>query len=444
MTQPASDLLRAETALRAGRFAEADGLAQAVLARMPSHPGAKALRGAALLAQGNPQAALPLLRAAIGVPGAPALWHDHLRQACQRCLLFDEAVAAARGALRCAPDDPAMLAGLGTALAFAGDLTAARVILAEALILRPDDVGARLAHAHALLAAGRWAEGWPGYEWRLKALARPLTALPGPVWDGSRLDGMLALVSEQGFGDALQFARYIPQLAARCDGVAIACQAGLIDLFRALPGVRACVSRVSQLPPCAAHLSFGSLPGMFGATPSQVLGGSASSGGYIAADPALIAAWRPRLGQGRRVGLVWAGNPENRADSRRSIDLAMLQPVLNRHDVQFVALQKGAPPSDRMILADRGIIDLSDELTDFAQTAAVVAQLDLVISVDSAVAHLAGALGRPVWVLLMEPADWRWLQVRADSPWYPSARLFRQPAPGAWPEVIAAVAAALG
>jgi hypothetical protein len=399
-----------------------------------------ALRGAVLLVHGDAAAALPLLRAATSIPGAPALWFLHLRDACQALFLYDEAASAARLALRRAPDDPKVLTAYGTALAMAGDLTAARIILAEALRSMPEDVSARLGHAHALLAAGRWAEGWADYEWRLQALARKLPPCPGRPWTGEMLPGeTIGLISEQGFGDALHFARYVALVAARCAGIVIACQAGLVPLFRMLPGVTRCVSTVSMMPPVAAHITFGSLPRLFGTSLANV----PATTPYLSAEPGRRATWLARLGEGRSVGLFWAGNPANPVDGRRSLPLSRLRPLLKIPDIRFVSLQKDLAEEDRAVLASTGVLDISADLTDFGETAAVISCLDLVITVDSAVAHLAGALGRPVWLMLMEPADWRWLRERNDTPWYPGAHLFRQRLAGDWSHVIEGVEAAL-
>jgi tetratricopeptide (TPR) repeat protein len=433
-------LSRAESSLRNGTLPEAEAASREALARWPDHPGAMALRGAVLIAQGDAAAALPLLRAATSIPGVPALWFLHLRDACLALFLFDEAASAARLALRRAPDDPKVLAAYGIALAMAGDLTAARIILTEALRQIPDDVPARLGHAHALLAAGRWEQGWPEYEWRLQALAQNLPPFPGRPWGGETLPGeTIGLISEQGFGDALHFARYVALVAQRCGGIVIACQAGLVPLFRGLPGVTQCVSKVSMMPPVAAHITFGSLPRIFGTSLVNV----PASTSYLSADHGRRAAWQARLGEGRSVGLFWAGNPANPVDRRRSLALSMVQPLLAIPGIRFVSLQKDIAEPDRAVIAAAGVLDLSDALTDFGETAPAISCLDLVITVDSAVAHLAGALGRPVWLMLMEPADWRWLQNRNDTPWYPTARLFRQQRAGEWGHVMQAVEAAL-
>ncbi len=435
----ASDLTRAELAMYEGRAHEAEGICLDVLARTPGHMGATALRGAAILQRGDAASALPLLRH-VAVPGAPAQWFANLRAACHMLLLYADAAEAGLASLRATSvRTPELLAGAAQSLTSAGRLAEGRALFDEALALRPDDAGARMGRAYTALAAGDWLAGWPDYEYRLQALPVPLPELPGERWDGRERPGaVVALVSEQGIGDALQFARFVPLVAARCGGVAVACQTGLVPLLRDLPGVVACVDRVPHLPAVAAHATFGSLPGLLGVTPRTV-----PAAPYLAADPARSAAWRGRLGAGPRVGVVWSGSPSYAADARRSIALERLRRLLAVPGVAFVSLQKDPSAADRARFGELGLHDPSAELDGFDATAALVASLDLVISVDTAVAHLAGALGCPVWLLLMEPADWRWLRGRTDSPWYPSARLFRQPVPGDWDSVLVAVAAAL-
>ncbi|HLJ65162.1 MAG TPA: glycosyltransferase family 9 protein, partial [Stellaceae bacterium] len=240
--------------------------------------------------------------------------------------------------------------------------------------------------------------------------------------------------AEQGAGDTLQFARYVPMVAARGGRVVLLVQPELRRLFASLPGVEELVTGGPMIR-AMVQCSLASLPHRFGTTLETI----PASSSYLAADAALTAQWRERLKSfpGPKIGLVWAGNPEHRRDRDRSIAPGFLPPLLALPGFTFFSLQKFAPPPGLNVMS------LAGALNDFADTAAVIAALDLVITVDTSVAHLAGALGRPVWILLPAIPDWRWLLAREDSPWYPSARLFRQERHGAWKGVIERVAAVL-
>jgi hypothetical protein len=278
---------------------------------------------------------------------------------------------------------------------------------------------------------------WAGACWSM-----PATALTGPEWDGGPLLGRRLLVhAGQGMGDTIQFARYLPALAAAGGRVTLACAYALVPLLSQIESI-AVTRRVDGLPPHDLWIDQMSLPHHLGAA------GIPHPEGYLIADPARVAAWRRELGTGPCIGLVWAGNPAHANDLHRSLprqDIArVLRPLLRAGGavprLRFVGLQVGPRHAE---LCDSGIVDLSRGLADFADTAALVAALDLVITVDTATAHLAGALGRPVWVILPYAPDWRWQLDCADSPWYASMRLFRQPDPHDWTSVIRAVAAAL-
>jgi hypothetical protein len=269
--------------------------------------------------------------------------------------------------------------------------------------------------------------GWESYEWRLRSGALDgLHEREAPLWTGEALAGRRLLVwAEQGLGDTLQFVRYAALLAGQGVDVVVEVQPELERLVRqSLPQVEV-VARGQRLPQFDVHAPLMSLPHLLhtrlDTIPAEVP--------YLFAEEAA-----DRLGarDGRlRVGLVWAGNPQHKNDRRRSLNPNVLAPLSSLRDIQWFSLQPGTttpPPLD--------LVDLTADLTDFADTAALLMQLDLVVTVDTSVAHLAGALGRPVWILLPYAADWRWLVERSDSPWYPSARLYRQSAPGDWPSVV--------
>ena len=291
---------------------------------------------------------------------------------------------------------------------------------------------------------GRFEQGWPGYEWRWKC--KEFGSLPPfqpPLWDGSSLDGRTILVhAEQGLGDTLQFIRYVPSLHQRGGRVILMCQPPLVRLLTRSPGIERLLAHGDPVPEFDVHTPLLSLPRLLGTTLESV----PADVPYLEAEPQLVEAWRHRLGSypGFKVGIVWQGNPKFRLDRLRSIPLAQFAPLARVPGVHLFSLQKGPGAEQLAAVTDRfPVTDLGRRLDDFMDTAAVLKNLDLVISVDTAIAHLAGALGIPVWVALPFAPDWRWLMGREDSPWYPTMRLFRQTRPGQWEDVFHHIAEAL-
>jgi hypothetical protein len=320
----------------------------------------------------------------------------------------------------------------------------------RALSLRPDFPEAHLNRATSLLSLGDLQPGFEEYRWRWRTRNfRPLAPrLDWPAWEGEDLAGRSILLhGEQGFGDHLQFVRYAPLVAARAGRVTLLTEPPLVRLFQSIPEVEV----LDALPVDAAfdvHAPLMDLPRLFVTTLGTVPGDTP----YLAAERADVAMWARRLAgqRGLTVGLVWAGDthkgrPAGAAvDRRRSLRLAQFAPLADVENVTFYSLQKGEPAAQALDPPPGlQLVDVTDELHDFSDTAALIANLDLVIAVDTAVAHLAGALGKPVWILSRYEGDWRWLNGREDSPWYPPARLFHQRASGAWDEVIDRIAAEL-
>ena len=282
--------------------------------------------------------------------------------------------------------------------------------------------------------------GWAEMDWRrLDRTSAACRSFPGrPLWDGSFLAGRtILLTAEQGMGDTIQFLRYAPLVAARGGRVVVEVHPPLVALARTVAGVTDAVPHgQGELPPFDVHCPLMTLPRIFNTTLESI----PATVPYLSADPVKIANWKSLEGSNRRVGIAWAGNPAYANDRSRSMNPARLAPLAAVPGITWVSLQKpavAAPPKEL------NLTDLTADLHDFADTAALISLLDLVISVDTAVAHLAGAMGKPTWVLLPAVPDWRWMLGRTDSPWYPSARLFRQPEQGDWPAVVKAVAAAL-
>ena len=291
--------------------------------------------------------------------------------------------------------------------------------------------------AMALLLKGDYEKGWEEYEWRWQSATYSATKrdFPEPRWDGKTL----LLHAEQGFGDTLQFVRYASLAAERGGKVMVGCQPEMVRLLETLNGVDRVVTG-EDIPDFDCHAPLVSLPHLFSTTLDSI----PADVPYLRADETLSEAWKERLGDspGLKVGLVWRGSRQNNRDAVRSCPLERFSPMLESGGVHFFSLQRDIPDDDPPLPAS--LTDLGSELNDFADSAACVANLDLVIAVDTAIVHLAGALGRPVWVLLPSSPDWRWLLDRDDSPWYPTARLFRQTERGDWQSVMTRIADDLG
>ncbi len=327
-----------------------------------------------------------------------------------------------------------------------GDLAAADASLRRALAIDPALVEARLNRALLDLLHGRLAAGFAGFElrWQAPGFTSARRGFAQPQWRGEPIAGRsLLLHAEQGLGDTIQFCRYVPLVAARAarEGgrVMLEVQRPVLPLLRSrFPGV-AVLANGDALPEFHLHCPLLSLPAVFGTELATV----PTAERYLDADPARAAAWRARLsGAGPRVGLAWSGSAAHWDDAARSIPFFRFLPLCGAN-ARLFGLQPEVRPADRAVLATSGIEDLGGALADFGETAAAISAMDLVIAVDTSVAHLAAALGRPTWVLLPFAPDWRWLLEREDSPWYPSIRLFRQPTRGDWDSVVRRVRAEL-
>ena len=294
-----------------------------------------------------------------------------------------------------------------------------------------------------MLLRGNFADGWREYEWRRKQKIWRDGRFEGPEWKGEAVAGKrVFLYTEQGLGDAIQFARFARSVAEFGAEVSVGAPPRLDRLLRGLDAKVVIVRDGERLPDYDLHLPLMSVPLILGTTEATI----PADVPYLAADPARVAIWGDRLrpeGGGLRVGFRWAGGSTFVGESHRSTTFERWRPVLETPNICWYSLQTEDRAAEFSRISTVAIRDLSAQLTDFTETAAVIANLDLVITTDTAVAHLAGALGRPVWIALKHVADWRWLLDREDSPWYPTARLFRQRRAGDWDEVIARIAAEL-
>jgi len=433
---------------RSGRLTDAERCYRASIKLAPD--GAMALNnlGATLRDMGRPEAAEDSCRAALRLKPDYGDALNNLGTALADLGRFQESVDAYRESLRLEPNRAEVHNNLGNVLTHLGDLDEALEEYAAALALMPKSVEVHHNRAMTLLRAGRFEEGWPEYEWRWQSrqLAPVRRNFRQPQWDGRPLgDRVLLVHAEQGLGDTLQFCRYASRIPGR---VIVEVQPELSRLLQDLEGVEAVIPRGHPLPEFDVHCPMMSLAGLVEPTPDP----AHHAAPYLRAEPSQVEAWRARLAPlgGLRVGLVWAGG--NRPDQptmeavnrRRSMTLAMLAPLARVSGVSFVSLQKGAPAGE-LEAPPKGLLiyDFTADLHDFADTAALVANLDLVISVDTSVAHLTGALGKPVWMANRFDSCWRWLMDRKSSPWYPTLTQFCQPEPGDWDTVASDMAAAL-
>jgi tetratricopeptide (TPR) repeat protein len=400
--------------------------------------------GYALWEQGKLDEAVVACRQAIRLKPALAEAHSNLGIALKDQGKLDEAVTACRQAIRIKPDFADAHSNLGIALKDQGKLEDAVAACREAIRFRPDYAEAHWSEALLSLLIGDFERGWTKSEWRWKSPSSGLLRrnFAQPLWLGAETieQKTILLHSEQGLGDTIQFCRYVPLVAARGARVILEVEEPLRQLISGLAGVSQCVSKGEALPHFDLHCPLLSLPLAFGTRLDTI----PSTTPYLRA-PTHGQDWEKQLGPKvrPRIGLAWSGNPRHRDDRKRSVELNAMLPLLDVA-ATFVALQRDVRAGDEAALKERSdILNLGPLLASFAHAATLISHLDLVISVDTSVAHLAGALGCPVWVLLPFVPDWRWLLGRDDSPWYPTARLFRQTAPGEWRGVVNRVRAAL-
>ena len=426
---------------QSGRLAKAEPLYRQILTAQPDH--AEALHMLGLLAHqgGHHEAAHSLMSQAIAFLPEDAGCFANLCDVLRVLGRFDESVAAGRRAIALRPDFANAHNNLGNVLKDMGRTAEAIAAYRATLALAPDDPEAKWNHSLLQLVHGDYARGWPLYEarWDTDRLRASRRKFSQPMWDGSPLNGQRVLLhSEQGFGDTIQFIRYAPLIAKMGGTVLVECQPSLTRLLATVEGVSKVVGDGEPLPPFDLHVPMLSLPFVFKTEPETI----PSKVPYLAIDPARGQFWRDWLGDGSplKVGFVWAGRTGNFQQAMRAIRLEQLLPLLRVPGVDFISLQMG--DQAHQLAGTPGtsqVRDPSGRIGDFADTAALIAQLDIVISIDTAVAHLTGALGVPLWVMLPFACDWRWFLEREDSPWYPTARLFRQQRILEWDPVIAKV-----
>jgi len=401
--------------------------------------------GVILKRQGRIREAIAHYRTALEYSSQKADIYNNLGNALKINGRIDEAIEMLHRALAARPDFAEAYNNMGVALQARGNHTAALINFEKAVELKPEFAEARFNRATIDLLHGNYSRGWQGYEWRFKKRhwqdVYPIRHSL-PRWDGSPFpEKRLLVYDEQGFGDTIQFVRYLPQVKALGGTVILETRKPLLACLQGAEGIDEVIDRSAvgdSAEGCDLVVPLLSLPGIFGTNLESI----PAKIPYLHAEAAKVSYWKKRIrGSEFKVGLVWAGNPDQENDDLRSVALNDLMTLADIPGLRLFGLQKGiAAGQVTEIPAETGLIDLGPELEDFSDTAAVMANMDLIISVDTAAVHLAGAMGLPVWILVCFSLDWRWMLERDDCPWYSTARLFRQPEPGNWDVVFRRVA----
>lgn len=433
---------------RGGRLEQADRLLERMLETSPRQADTLHLSGIVSFRLGRHEKALLQMQQAIEYGVDTPLYLRNICEVYRSLGRLDEALATAKQAVELSPSDPLCLHNISIIHYERLEIEESIACAERALMMNPGLAGAHFELAEALLLKGDWARGWDEYEWRFRISgAAPLMPpTDRPQWDGiSFSDATLLLIADQGFGDVIQFGRYIPWAAERCPDIVVACPSEMEPVLRQLhPGLRM-FQNWQLCPPYRAYAALSGLPRLHGTRVDNV----PAPGYYLRGDLARTASWRDRLDSlsprsYRRVGIVWAGRPTHNNDHRRSTTLASFAPIAALPRVALVSLQKGPSSNQAGRYFGRApLINVGAEIQDYDDTMALLACLDVVVTVDTSVGHLAAAMGRPAWIMLATAPDWRWLLEREDSPWYPSVRLFRQTQARRWADVMQRVADAL-
>jgi hypothetical protein len=433
---------------REGRLEEADALAERVLAAAPSHPHVLHLAGIVAYRRGRIAQAAERMERSMQLAPDVAVYPRNMCEVYRATGRLEDARRMGERAVQLAPEDSRAHFNLALICYEQLDLPAALAAADRAIALDPDFAEAHFERAETLLLRGDLAPGWESYEWRfkLKQAEGMLPKTDKPQWDGTSLPpGRLLIVADQGFGDCIQFARYLPWAIERAAAPILACSGDLAPILRQIPGLGRLATRWEAAGSYDAYIPLSGLPRLAGTR----IGSIPAPIPYLRADVAKSSSWKQRLdrlapGGKKRVGLVWAGRPTHKNDRKRTVQLAQFAPLFARDDLAIITVQKGDQ------IAQVGgyygaapLVNLGPGIADFTDTLAVLENLDLLISIDTSVAHLAGASGRPAFVILPFAPDWRWLTGRDDTPWYPSLRLFRQSRPYDWAGVVERVAEAI-
>jgi len=428
----------------AGDLGAAEASYRRAIALEPGHAKSCNNLGAVLVYQGRIDEAQACYRQALSLDPDQPEANRNLAILTHEPDAWEAAIRGYLGRIASDPGDARAHASLGDIYRGLGRTADARASLDRAIALDPLDAEAHYGKAMLLLTCGEYAEGWQEYEWRWRMdnqYGFPARRFPEPVWDGRTVEGAILMHGEIALGESLQFVRYARLVAERCERVVFECAPRLKPLLASVEGVAQLISPGDALPAFSAHVPLFSLPRLFETTLENI----PWAGPYLHADPERLAQahaiFRRDPSVRLAVGLAWSGNPQNPHNRERSIDPALLAPLARVPGIAWYSLQAGAAGTNSP--AGMDIVDLASRERDLLDTAAFIAKLDLVITIDTSIAHLAGALGARTWVLLNRTPDWRFHLERVDNPWYPSMRLFRQAREGEWRSVVDEVAGEL-
>jgi tetratricopeptide (TPR) repeat protein len=429
------------------KLVEADDLANRMIAAMPEHPHIQHMAGIVAYRNGRVDQAIERMEKSQALAPDVALYPRNMCEVYRGAGRLDDAVRVGKRAIELSPNDSRAYFNLALIHYERLELDEAVAVSDKAIELDPDFAEAHFEKAEALLLAGRLKEGWESYEWRfkLKQAEGMLPKTDKPQWDGSALPpGKLLIVGDQGFGDCIQFGRLIPWAALLAPQPILACSGELTVLLKQIPGIGKIVTRWEDTGEYDAYIPLSGLPRLAGLTPENV-----PPAGYLTPPPALVARWAATLDRlcpkgKKRIALVWAGRPTHKNDKKRTLKLAQFAPLFARDDVCIVTVQKGDQIAQAGGYYGRApLINLGPEITDFIDTMAILQSAHRLVTIDTSVAHVAGATGVPASLVLPHAPDWRWLLNRDDSPWYPSIKLYRQQRAYDWSGVIERVAAEL-
>ncbi|HSC60132.1 MAG TPA: tetratricopeptide repeat-containing glycosyltransferase family protein [Rhizomicrobium sp.] len=427
---------------KAGRLEDAEALLAKIIEAKPNyHP---VIHQAAILSwkRKRPKESLQRFARALELSPQEPMYHRNICEVLRSQGRLDEALAHGVRAVELSPQDAGSHYNVGVIRYDRLEIEEGIAAIRRALELDPASASAHFELAEALLLTGQFKEGWEEYEWRFDLPSAPPLLPPNDkvLWDGKPMpNGTLMLIGDQGFGDTIQFCRYIPMAAERCPRILMAASKEMQPIVMQQKGITEYYDRWEQMPAFDAYCSLSGLPKLFGTDLNNI----PAPVPYVKADPAKAEHWRKKLDAltppgYRRMGLVWAGRPTHGNDFNRSTSLRQLAPLMAQPNIAFVSLQKGDGQNQiGSYFGTAPLINFGAEIEDFTDTMGILDNLDRLVTVDTGVAHLAGAMGRPVSILVPFAPDWRWLLSRSDTPWYPTIALHRQDRPGDWDSAIA-------
>jgi tetratricopeptide (TPR) repeat protein len=430
---------------RENKLEEADDLANRVLKAAPEHPHVLHMAGITAYRRGRVDEAIARMEKSVQLAPNVALYPRNMCEIYRGAGRLDDALRAGQRAVELSPDDSRAYFNLALIHYERLELDEAIAVSDQALALDPEFPEAHFEKAEALLLAGRLAEGWESYEWRfkLKQAEGMLPKTGKPQWDGEALSaGKLLIVADQGFGDCIQFSRLIPWVAERAPAPILACSHDLVPILRQIPGLAKIVTSWDQAGEYDFYVPLSGLPRLAGITTENI----PNKWPYLSVKPEQIAFWREKLDRlaapgKRRIALVWAGRPTHKNDRKRTLKLSQFSALFALPGITLITVQKGEQISQAgSYYGAAPLLNLGPEIDDFTDTMAILKNVEHLVTIDTSVAHIAGAIGVPTSLVLPYAPDWRWLLNRSDTPWYQSVKLYRQQKPYDWLGVIENVA----